>query len=87
MGFHRNLAPLYAPQWAVLQLSNFQCCARARVRNIESRTDPESPGRMIDGSGRSIQYLGVLFMSWEIGAARALSITGPSAEDPKSVIV
>ena len=71
----------------VLQLSNFQCTIGARVRNIEFRTDPDSPGRMFDDSGRAIQYLGVLYMSWETASTRALSITGPEAEDNEWVIL
>ena len=57
------------------------------MRNIEFRTDPASPGRMFDDSGRSIQYLGVLYMSWETATTRALSLTGPEAEDPQWVIL
>ena len=57
----------------VLQLSNFQCTIGARVRNIEFRTASANPGRMFDDSGRSIQYLGMLYMSWETTSTRALS--------------
>ena len=71
----------------VLQLSNFQCTIGARVRNIEFRTAPANPGRMFDDTGRSIQYLGMLYMSWETTSTRALSLTGPEAEDPQWVIL
>ena len=71
----------------VLQLSSFQCCEGARVRCVEFRIDPGCPGRMIDGTGRAIQYLGVLSMSWETGIERALYLTGPGEDVEEWVVV
>ena len=71
-----------------LQLFNFQCCETATLRQVEFYVDPENPRQMVDGSGRTIRYLGVLYMSlYQHERRRALSLSGQEGPGGEWVIL
>ena len=71
-----------------LQLLNFQCCETATLRQVEFYVDPENPRQMMDGSGRTIRYLGVLYMSvYQHEHRRALSLSGQEGPGGEWVIL
>ena len=64
------------------------CCETATLRQVEFYVDPENPRQMVDGSGRTIRYLGVLYMSLcQHEHRRALSLSGQEGPGGEWVIL
>lgn len=61
-----------------LELLDFRCCKGAHYRHIVCYVDETRPRWMIDGTGRSIKYLGALQLRLDI--PRALARTDDDEE-------
>ena len=54
------------PNCPRLCLRNFSCCLGARLRDLTFDVDPRDPRRMIDGTGRVLNYKGNLRMQYSV---------------------